>query len=114
MPISHIQPATGTYEDWSPPYISKKKVRATKNFIQNKMTGRVNLFWRIFEKNAKKVKIEVSGTKNFIFWPISPKTVKNVAILDIVTSILTFLTSSKMRQSRWYQSRFTLTEFYLW
>ena len=54
---SHIQPTTGTYKDWSrhsPPYIlSIKKVRATKNFIKDKMTGRVDILWRIFEKMRK-------------------------------------------------------------
>ena len=54
---THIQPATDNYEDWSPPipiHISKKKVRATRNFIKDIMTGRVGIQGRIFEKNTKK------------------------------------------------------------
>ena len=31
-----IQPATGTYEDWSPSSIFFFKVRATKDFIKDK------------------------------------------------------------------------------
>jgi len=32
-------------------------------FIKNEKTGRVDIVWRIFEKTAKKVKIEVTGPK---------------------------------------------------
>ena len=42
------------------------------------MTGRVDILWRIFEKNEKKVENEVSGSKNIIFRTISPKTGKIV------------------------------------
>ena len=34
------------------------EVLATKNFIKDKMTGRVNILWRIFEKTAKKLKLK--------------------------------------------------------
>jgi len=34
-----------------PPNISKKKNSSNKKF--NKMNGRVDIFWRILEKNAK-------------------------------------------------------------
>ena len=34
------------------------EVRATKNFIQNKVTGRVDTLWDIFEKTAKKFKFK--------------------------------------------------------
>ena len=52
MPISHIQPATGTYEYWSPLiYMYKlKKVRATTNLIKDKMTRRVGIPLHIFEQ----------------------------------------------------------------
>ena len=32
------------------------------------MTGRVDILWRIFEKIAKKVKNEVTGTKKNLFF----------------------------------------------
>ena len=37
-----------------------------KNFIKDKMTGRVDILWRI-KKNEKKVKIEVTGPKKVNF-----------------------------------------------
>ena len=41
------------------PHIKVKiKVRATQNLIKNKMTGRVHILCRIFEKNAKKLKFK--------------------------------------------------------
>ena len=63
MHISHIQPATGTYEDWSPPYISKQKNSSYKNFIKYKMTGRVDIILRIFVENAKKLKLKSQDRK---------------------------------------------------
>ena len=66
--LSHSQLATGTLEDWSPPYISKKS-SSYKNFIREKMTGRVdNIPRRLFEKKCKNVKIEVSGPKELHFF----------------------------------------------
>ena len=38
--------------------IEKKKREATKNFIYDKMTGRVYKVWRIFEKIFKKLKLK--------------------------------------------------------
>ena len=90
-PIPHSQLANGTFEDWSAPYISKKS-SSYKNFIREKMTGRVdNIPRRLFEKNVKMWKLKSQDQKNLIFWPISPKMVKNGAFLDTVTSILYFL-----------------------
>ena len=44
-PTSHIQPATGTSEDWSPPYISKTKSSSYKKFHKrsNDRKGRYTL-----------------------------------------------------------------------
>ena len=39
------------------------EVWATKNFIKDEMTGRVDIVGCILEKNCKKVKIEVTGPK---------------------------------------------------
>ena len=42
------------------------KVWATKNFIKDKMTGRVDILWCIFENIAKKYKNWVTGPKNVV------------------------------------------------
>jgi hypothetical protein len=68
----------------------RQKVRASQNFIKDKMTGRVNILKRIFEKIAKKVKIEVTGTKKRSFWLFYLKTFHKTTFLGPVTSILTF------------------------
>ena len=64
---SHIQSATGTYEDWPPPYsISKQKVRATKNCSKDKMTGRVDKLAHFREKCKKeKRREEISQIRMF-------------------------------------------------
>ena len=46
---------------------STQKVRATQNVIKDKMTGRVNILWRILAKIAKKLKLKSQGQKNFVF-----------------------------------------------
>ena len=52
--------ATDTNEDMATPLIEVKKVRATKNFIKDKMTGKgLAYFW----EKCKKVKIEVTVPK---------------------------------------------------
>ena len=43
---------------------STQKVRATQNFINDKMTERVDILWRIFVKNAKKLKMMSQERKN--------------------------------------------------
>ena len=55
------------------------------------MTGRVNILWRIFEKIAKKVKNEVTGTEKRRIWLIYLKTFYTFTFLGPVTSILIFL-----------------------
>ena len=70
---------------------STQKVRATQNFIKDKMTGRVNKLWRIFLKIAKKLKNKVKGTEKRRFWLIYLKTFHKSTFLGPVTSILTFL-----------------------
>ena len=62
-PISHIQPATGTYEDWSPPYINKKS-QGTKNSKKIKLSEGL-IYQHIFEKNAKKRKLSQDQKKIF-------------------------------------------------
>ena len=59
---------------------------------------RVNILWRIFEKIAKKVKIEVTGTKKSSFWLICLKTFHKSTFLGPVTSFLTlqFITMSTL------------------
>ena len=59
------------------------------------MTGRVNILKRIFEKIAKKVKIEVTGTKKRSFWLFYTKTFHKTTFLGPVASILTFLQFSQ-------------------
>ena len=49
------------------------------------------MLWRIFEKNAKKVKNEVTGTEKRRFWLNYMKTLKKNYFLGPGTSILTFL-----------------------
>ena len=66
--------------------------------MKDKMTGRVDISWRIFEKMQKKLKLKSQYQKNH-FWSISLKPVKNCDFLDTVTDIFTFLHSSKMFQS---------------
>ena len=34
------------------------------------MTGRVDIVWRIFEKTAKKINIEVTGPKKVKMWKV--------------------------------------------
>ena len=46
---------------------STQKVRATKNFIKDEMTCRVDILWRIFGKIAKKLKMKSQEQKNLIF-----------------------------------------------
>ena len=43
--------------------VQQKKVRATENFIKDEMTGRVYIYWRIFEANF----IWLLSSKNFSF-----------------------------------------------
>ena len=38
--------------------------------MKDEMTGRVDKVRRIFEKTAKKIKIEVTGPKKVIFWKV--------------------------------------------
>ena len=64
-----------------------QKARATQNFIKDKITGRVDILWRIFEKIAKKkLKIKSQERKNVVFC----KLLLNCANLGPVTSILIF------------------------
>ena len=74
---------------------STKKVRATQNFIKDKMTGRVDIlanFWN----NCKKVKNEVTGTEKRRFRLIYLKTFHKSTYLGPVTFvILTFLQFSQ-------------------
>ena len=46
---------------------STLKVRSTQNSIKDKMIGRVDILWCIFEKIAKKFKNEVTKRKNVVF-----------------------------------------------
>ena len=57
--------------------VRPNSVWATQNFMKNKMTGRVDILWCIFEK-SKKVKNEVIGTEKFRFWLIYLKTFKKI------------------------------------
>ena len=64
------------YLTFQPLKKKKKKVIevwATKNFKKDKIRGRVNIFRCIFEKIAKKVKIEVTGFKKAQFLNIFSK-----------------------------------------
>ena len=45
----------------------EKKVRATQNFIKDKMTGRVDILWRIFEKVTKKFQMKSQERENVVF-----------------------------------------------
>ena len=66
------------------------KVRATQHFIKDKMTGRVDILRRIFEKSAKKLKMKSQERKNvFFFLNYSEHKQKNCAFLGPVTTILT-------------------------
>ena len=51
--------------------VKYQKVRATKNFIKDKMTGRVNIILRIFEKIAKKLKMKSQEQKNVVLVNLS-------------------------------------------
>ena len=62
----------------------------TQHFIKNKMTGRVHILWRIFWKNAKKLKNEVTGTEIRRFWLIYLKTFDKFTFFSPVSSILPF------------------------
>ena len=62
-----------TTSRWS----STPKSRATQNFVKDKITGRVNIFWRIFRK-FQKVKNEVAWTEKPIFWFIYLKSFKKL------------------------------------
>ena len=66
-----------------------QKVRATQNFIKDKMTGRVDILWCIFEKIAKKLKMKSQEQKRF-FRLIYLKTFHKSTFLGPVTSILIF------------------------
>ena len=59
------------------------------------MTGRVNILWRIFDKNAKKLKMKSLERKTSFFLLIYLKTFKKFTFWGPVTSILTFLKFSQ-------------------
>ena len=66
--IRNFNPTTGRtsriFSRWS----STKKVRAKQNFIKDKITGMVNIFWRIFEeRKSDKVKIKLQDRKTIVF-----------------------------------------------
>ena len=44
--------------------VRTKKVRATQYFIEDNMTGRVNILWRMFQKIPKKLKMKVIYSKH--------------------------------------------------
>ena len=69
-----------------------KKVWATQKLA--KITGRVNILLRIFEKIAKKLKMKLLNGKTSFLLNYS-KTFKNCAFLDPVTSIWNFLQFSQ-------------------
>ena len=58
----------------------------TSRFLKDKITGRVDILWRIFEKITKKVKNE-QERKNVILANYSKNVKKNCAFLGPVTSI---------------------------
>jgi hypothetical protein len=76
-------------------WCSTQKVRATQNFIKDKMNGRVDILWRIYEKIAKKLKMKSQEQKKRRFWLIYLKNVHKSTFLGPVTSILTFLQFSQ-------------------
>ena len=55
-----------------------REQQATQNFIEDKMTGRVDILWRIFEKIAKKLKMKSQEWKNVIFGYFICKLSKNL------------------------------------
>ena len=60
------------------------------------MTRRVDIVLRICDKNAKKIKNEVTGTEKHRFWLTYLKTLKKKnTFLSPVTSILTLMEFSK-------------------
>ena len=61
--------ATGTNEV-HPLIKVKNKVRATKNFIKDKITGRVDILWHIFEKKCKKLTYAFFSTMHRRIWTI--------------------------------------------
>ena len=38
-----------------------KKLEATKNFLKDKITGRVDIVWRIFKKTTKILKLKLKS-----------------------------------------------------
>ena len=45
----------------------EEKKRDTKLFIKDKITGRVDIFWRIFKKTTKKLKLKSQDPKKKFF-----------------------------------------------
>ena len=65
----------------------------TKNFMKDEITGRVDIVWRIFFENCKKVKIEVTATQKSNFFECFRI---NWRFSDPVTSFFTFLHFSEI------------------
>ena len=52
--LSRIFSLLPTYENWPPPYISKELKLELKKIIKDKITERVDILWRIFERKNQK------------------------------------------------------------
>ena len=68
---------SGTSPRWS----LTKKIRVTQNFIKDKMTRRVNILWRIFEKIAKNLKMKSQERKTSFLVNLSENFPKIWALL---------------------------------
>ena len=56
-------------KDWSPPYISKKKIELQKMSSKDKWPLRVDLLWNIIDE-CKKVKMSVTVSKKSQFFTV--------------------------------------------
>ena len=82
-----------TSSRWSSTKINKQ------NFIKDKMSGRVDILWRIFEKIAKKLKMKSQERKNVVYGKYIWKHSKIVLYWVLWLKFNFFVIFFKMRQS---------------
>ena len=94
------------------------KFKLQKKIIKDKITGRVDIPWRIFEKSAKKIENEVPGPKHHFLVNFAEKGFNYMMyivytfVLCIVYAYNTFLVSSVclVFQVKVYVNHFDLRE----
>ena len=74
-----------------------KEVWDTKQLIKDKMTGRVDIIWRIFEKIAKKLKWKSQNPRKHNFWMVLEKFAKNDFFCSFILNFLALFFKMRFR-----------------